>query len=246
MRSGSTVQFQIAARLVEDAGLGKRVEWVRPEDFAALRDKYASYCGWKVFKTHICTSPMVKEFEKSNARGLYIYRDLRDVIVSILRKTNTSFDKTFVENYLNTCMNQYLKWTGLPGVMVSRYEDFMVDLPGEVEKIASHLNIYLSRSECESIAMDYTLEKQKDRIERYKCNLLKKKQGYEEPVFNPYTLLHHDHINSGSVGQWKGFLSAIQVQFIEQISGGWLDSHGYKLMYPDLKHSQEGAVNGER
>ena len=30
-RSGSTVQFQISAQLVEDAGLGKRVEWVKAE-----------------------------------------------------------------------------------------------------------------------------------------------------------------------------------------------------------------------
>jgi hypothetical protein len=243
MRSGSTVQFQIAARLVEDAGLGKRVEWVSPEDFAVLRDKYATYREWKVFKTHICTKQMAEEFLRHNALGLYIFRDLRDVIVSILKKTNTPFDKIFVENYLNTCLNQYLKWTNLPGVMISKYEDLIADLPGEVKKIARLLKIYLSPGNCELIASDYTLEKQKERIEKYNYDLKGQNLTYKGQSFNPHTLLHVDHINSGSIDQWKQFLSMEQIKFIEIRAGKWLKSHGYTLMCSDLERSEEFISN---
>ena len=37
-RSGSTLQYQIAARLVEQAGLGQRLEWVEPGRFPELRE----------------------------------------------------------------------------------------------------------------------------------------------------------------------------------------------------------------
>ena len=55
-RSGSTLQYQLTARIVEEEGIGKRVEWVKPADFPVLREKYKDYEGLKVFKSHIYTS----------------------------------------------------------------------------------------------------------------------------------------------------------------------------------------------
>lgn len=246
MRSGSTVQFQITARLVEDACLGKRLEWVKPEEFTGLRDKYSAFPGWKVFKSHICTQHMIREFENHNALGIYVYRDLRDVVVSILKKLKMSFDEEFVGNYLNTCLRQYSIWTGLPGVMCSKYENMLCDLKGEVRKIADHLGIRLSDVQYSSIASDYDIERQKERITVYKDRLAEEKIPCDGPVFDPHSLLHSDHINSGEIGQWEQCLTARQIMFIEQRTGYWLVSKGYKLMYPDLEHHQELLLNEKR
>ena len=62
-RSASTLQFQIAAELVERAGLGERVGWVRPEQFPRLLDKHGSDGKWKVF----ISSRLGAAFERSSS-----------------------------------------------------------------------------------------------------------------------------------------------------------------------------------
>jgi len=99
MRAGSTLQFQLTAQLVEEAGLGKRLEWAQPERFLEVRETYADYPGWKVFKVHVCTKPMRLEFKQKNALGLYVFRDVRDVMVSAMRRQGKSFEQLWRENY---------------------------------------------------------------------------------------------------------------------------------------------------
>ena len=70
-RSGSTVQFQITTDLVETAGLGQRVNWVRPKNFPALQEKYNDRKEWLVFKNHTLTPAMAAEFTRGNAKGIF-------------------------------------------------------------------------------------------------------------------------------------------------------------------------------
>ena len=228
-RSGSTLQFQITAQLVEEAGLGTRMEWVEFEQWPELRKKYTDFEGWKVFKNHTCTEEMMLEFHRQNAAGVYVYRDLRDVIVSTMKKYSTTFDLLQDMKFLQNCINQYYKWTGLPQVYVSRYEDIMENLPVEVENIANHLKIDLGQERYRSIASSLSIKKQKKRINEAIENgdLC---QGYVKgSYFNPHTILHTNHINSGAVNGWKNILTKQQVALIEHQTGNWLVAHGYEL-----------------
>lgn len=231
-RSGSTLQFQITARLVEDAGLGKRVEWVHHNRFPELRKKYADYNGWKVFKNHVCTDEMVAEFNRQNAIGVYVYRDIRDVIVSAMRKSSVSFTSIWRNSHLlKTCLDNFHRWTSLPTVLVSIYEEMIADLPGEVKRIANHLGIALDYSECERVASEYTIERQKKRIKE-SMNTALRQEG--DALFDPHSLLHINHIDSGSIGKWRHELTPRQVALIESEAGEWLVANGYKLAYPHL------------
>lgn len=164
VRSGSTLQFQITVRLVEEAGAGKQVEWAKPNGFPELQQKYAAYTGYKVFKIHECTDAVISEFHQHNAMGVYVFRDLRDVFVSMMRKESVTFKRLWQAPFLNGCLEQYKKWISLPGVLVSRYEDMMVDLPKEVARIATHLGIQLEPQKYNKIAADYGVERQLERI----------------------------------------------------------------------------------
>jgi|Deesub1362A_J573_1020465.scaffolds.fasta_scaffold00077_10 hypothetical protein len=226
-RSGSTVQYQITAQLVEDAGKGKRVGWVEPDRFPEIREKYADYDGWKVFKAHVCTDAMISEFERQNAMGVYIFRDIRDVFVSTMNKNSTMFQQEWNGGLLERCLDNYWKWTSLPRVMVSKYEEVIRDLPGEVERIAVHLGIPLDRKKCEQIASEYTIQKQWERIKRAKGKLTQGQVKGE--VFDPHSLLHTNHINSGEIGKWKSQLSKEQVAMIEEKAKDWLVKNGYEL-----------------
>ena len=229
MRAGSTLQFQIAAQLVEEAGLGKRVEWVKPPCFPKLREKYAHYTGWKVFKSHICMRPMVREFRRKNALGVYVFRDLRDVFVSATRKDSKSFEQLWEEDYLDVCLQNFQKWTRLPRVLVSKYEEMIADLPGEVARIAAHLGLSVDRDACERIASAYSLDQQLMRIERFKRTSASEQRYTEGPIFDSVTLLHTNHIQSGRSGEWAQVLSLSQAGMIEGRARNWLKSHGYEV-----------------
>jgi hypothetical protein len=219
-RSGSTVQFQIAARIVESANAGTRVEWVNPNDFVRLREKYAGFHGMKVFKTHTLIDEIRREFDKNNAIGLYIYRDLRDVFVSSMVKESSDFSTVWKSGFLDRCTESFNAWTNLPGILVSRYEDVVLNLGTEVTHIANRLSIELSKEQVADIAEDYSIEKQKERMIRVK-NM--------EKIFDESELLHSNHIASGNTGQWRERLSALQVFRIELKVGWWLRKYGYDL-----------------
>ena len=100
MRSGSTLQFQLAARIAEETGLGKRIEWIKAQDFSLAREKYKNYKGLKIFKSHIYTEEMGREFSRNNAMGVYIYRDIRDAFLSQQTKDKANFATLISQDFL--------------------------------------------------------------------------------------------------------------------------------------------------
>jgi hypothetical protein len=229
-RSGSTLQFQLTAHLIERAGLGERVEWVRPEEFPRLRTKYAGRAGWKVFKTHACTPEIRAEFGTNNTKGVYVYRDVRDVVVSRMRKRDQTFDRLWQGGVLDNLLSGFDRWTSINGVLVSRYEDMVVDPAGEVDQIARYLGIRIRRDECEDVASQYTVARQLERIrEAEAAGRLEHRDGFR---YDPSSNLHVDHIRSGKSGEWRHVLTRAQVALIEERAKRWLLANGYALSLP--------------
>lgn len=228
-RSGSTLQFQITAQLVEDAGLGKRIEWARPAEFGRLRKQYQYDPSWKVFKTHTCTERIEKEFRRGNAKGVYCYRDLRDVVVSTMRKFDMPFEKLWTMGFLEDRFREYQTWTALPHVLVSKYENMMADMPGEIAKIAAHFGIAVDAAKCAMLATEYSLERQRERIEDAKKRGELRQGPVDGVLFDPQSNLHANHIQGGKIAGWKEFLSTEQIERIEAKAADWLGAHGYEL-----------------
>jgi len=90
LRRHATGRFDaaVSARFDSAGGQGHRVEWVDPGDFPRLQKKYRHDGKWKVFKTHSLTREMAVELSAGRALGIYIYRDLRDVVTSLMHKGN--------------------------------------------------------------------------------------------------------------------------------------------------------------
>jgi len=226
-RSGSTLQFQLTAHLVEQAGLGMRVEWVRAEEFPRLREKYAAQAGWKVLKTHVCTAEVRAEFEAGNARGVYVFRDVRDVVVSRMRERDEPFDRLWELEFVDRLLTRFARWTSVPGVLVSRYDEMVADVAGEVERIAGHLGIAVGRDECEQVAAEYAVVRQRERIRQAEaCGRLRQSGDiYYDPISN----LHVDHIRSGQSGDWRNILAREELAMVEDRAKHWLVANGYVL-----------------
>ncbi len=235
-RSGSTLQYQIAAHLVEERHLGQRVGWCKPEDFGGLRSEHAGEAGWKVFKTHVCTAEMVSVFDEGDAAGIYVYRDLRDVFVSAIKKYRTTFRALWSSGYLEVLLMNHEGWTRLPNMLVSRYERMIVDLPEEVHRIATHMQIETNRRQCEQVAVQYTLEQQVRRIQRAveSGNL---RSGFLNSRYDPHSMLHSDHFGAGGRPDEVSTLSMMQVALIESRAAAWLLEHGYPLRSHALRRS---------
>lgn len=148
-RSASTLQFQIATRLVQDAGIGQQVGWIDAKRFSEVRDSYTTYSDFKVIKVHLYTDLMISEFRQNNALGIYTFRDIRDVYASYMKQQQKSFDYFWNAGLIEDCLDNYKKWTSLPNMLVSTYEKIIEDLPKEVQRIAEHLNIQIEPSQFE-------------------------------------------------------------------------------------------------
>ena len=195
----------------------------------SLRVKHAEYAGWKVFKCHTYTDEIGSEFDQQNAKGVYVFRDPRDVFASWIRKNSTTFEHLWRQGVLEDCLHNFQKWTSLSQVVVSKYEELITDLPAEVQRIAVHLGISLDRKEYQRIASSHTIERQQERIEESVRTSNLQQGDPNGPLFDPHTLLHTDHINSGEIGAWKGVLTPRQAALVESKARNWLISNGCEV-----------------
>ena len=228
-RAASTLQFQITANLVEQAGLGRRVEWVRAEGFPELQARHTADPGWKVFKSHRCTPEMAAQFENGAGAGIYAYRDPRDVFASAMRKYQVSFEELWETGFLDEIISDYRAWNALPNILSSSYENIVVDLAAEVSRIAAHLGIHISLQECARIAESYSLQNQQLRTEGA-ARRARLQNGYLNARFDARSVLSAEHLSKQArVGGWKAQLRASQVARIESQVGEWMLAHGYSL-----------------
>jgi hypothetical protein len=229
-RSASTLQFQITVRLVKEAGIGQPIGWIDVKRFAEVRDRHpdcsANDSRLNVIKAHICTAAIAEEFWQDRAIGIYIFRDIRDVYASMMKQRQKSFDFLWNEGFLEACLENYKSWTSLPNVLVSRYETVIRDLAAEVKRIADHLGIFLSGTDCATIAADYQIEIQQERVKQFRETLLQtalNPNDHREIVdyHDEETLLHMNHIDSARVDRWKEDLTESEVGQLEESVIEW-------------------------
>lgn len=235
-RSASTLQFQITTRVIKDAGRGQQVGWIDANRFLEVRDSYANYTGLKVVKVHRFTEPIGWEFTQNKAMGIYTFRDMRDIYASMMQQQQKSFTDIWNwqgRDFIETCLENYKKWTELPEVIISNYEEILQNIPREVKRIAQHLNIDIHLSECQKIAADYSLEMQQERIKQFRDKLLQMQRHPDDhreivDYHDEDSLLHMNHIDAVKSGRWIEDLSAEEVALIENKIKDWCRFNKYE------------------
>lgn len=223
MRSGSTLQYQLASELVERSGRGQRVPWTPAGEVPSLVEAHAGSAEQLVVKVHSTTEEIRREFLEGRAVGLFIYRDMRDAVASAIVKDGR--DIVDVATFVKTQLRNYQSWTLLPNMLVSRYEDVILGLEREVQRIADHLGLELSPEELEAVASAHTIQRQRQRIEAAKEERRFTRLGRHK--FDEVTLLHTNHISTGQAGRWRRVLKTYEVETVEELAGGWLSARGY-------------------
>lgn len=195
-RSGSTLLFNILRLILQKEyenqlsyGWIEDVETLPQGDIYLIKTHHLNRMGiWRAYKT------------------FYTYRDIRDVLVSRLRKFDKDPTITMVRYYIQ--QDQLAK---KHSDFTFQYETMAQDLPGVVSRIASELNI---RIEAEEI------------IQRLPNP---NKVNVKEGEHSKETLLHNDHVTGTVSGEWKDILSQILIDQIHKEFEWWFIKNGYEV-----------------
>lgn len=226
-RAGSTLQYQLVAEIVESLGKGKALGWIEPGQFCRLREEHSGEKGFLVVKCHRYIDEVTDLFLRGEAKAVYVYRDVRDVVVSMMNKNDKNFGQIVRSGLIETVLREYHKWNEVSDISVSRYEDMVANLQKEALKLAEFLELNLDGSRAEELSEQFSIEAQRQRIRSRDFE----NQGvrYGSNLYDPVSLLHKDHIHSGNSGQWRKALSPLQVAYLEDVTHNWLVDRGYTI-----------------
>lgn len=227
LRSASTLQYQLTITLLTKLGLGRGLGIQSAASFPQLFRDHIQERAILVIKMHEYSDDVEALVVSGNAKLIYSYRDIRDVIISWMRMQGWSFEQILERRFIeDSCLYPYEKWTSLSDVLITRYENLVnSQLTGEVRRIAAHLGLDVAENLVQWTANNHTIENQKAQIARF--DYVQKGVQSGATSYNPDTLLHNNHIWSGAVDQWREILSAEEINKVENIAGNWLDVVGY-------------------
>ena len=160
IRSGSTLQYNIARSIVEAMQSGKGEGWISPD---RLEEKRSEMMGWACDKAiHIVKSHVIPQYfselgDDGAVRFCYIYRDIRDVAVSAKNKWGYEGDKLL--EALDKAVATYYEIQSLRFVLTQRYESVINDLSAMARGIVNFLGLNPTDELVNHVAEENSLEK---------------------------------------------------------------------------------------
>jgi hypothetical protein len=244
LRAGSTLQYNIARLALETAAKGVGRGYREPKDIdldsAALQDWIQSD-RINVVKVHSLPSMDALSRYRKGIRLAYIYRDIRDVAVSVRKKFKRSgadlHDAIDRALQLDARVFELRSMLGESAVMVQQYERVISDLPTAIREMAAFLDVSLTVPAAQAIERSCSLEGAKAVASAAEHNKgssalmrLLQRIGIRRASYDAQTLLHPDHISdsAGAVGIWRLQLAAEDRSFLENRYSQWLNERGYR------------------
>lgn len=204
-RSGSTLIFQITHQLLST--LNNELIFKKDIDYNNI-DYNKNY----LIKTHYNNNLKIPE----DAIYLYSYRDLRDVVASIFKKSHKERISRNIKNIVRTQLIGDEFFRNKKNIWIGKYEEFYLDIKLLIKKIADFLKIQVSREKVLEIEQYVSIENQIKREKEMRLN------GIDDRY-----RITWNHITDGSVGYWKNYLNKCDVDSINGISKNWLHKYGY-------------------
>jgi hypothetical protein len=246
-RSGSTLAYQIVCHLVERHLQGVRLGFVHAGLLPEFRQEVLDH-RWRVVKSHYCDPGLRCLADEGCAVSFYVYRDLRDVVCSIMQHAGRSIQQPL--SYVPGLIDNDRRWKATPGVLVQRYEDVFANVPAAITEMAAHLHVTLAAGEADEIAALYSLDANRARIQAISSRpgqtASAETRGSAPPRpraeaaaqgapatrdadgIDLHTLLLWNHIGSGRPGGWRETLSEADVQALRPACAEWLVANGYE------------------
>jgi hypothetical protein len=244
-RACSTWQYEIIAHLIEKHWNGVRLGYLTGEKFAAFDDVWADRACWSVLKSHEGDQRFAVRIAEGRALAVYAYRDIRDVVFSLMHKRRVSFETLFQQGMIHQILVNDRFWASQPGVLCQRYEELIADPMAGVEQLAAHLGLGLASGEAAAVAAEYSFQANRQRAERMGLRLRAEGVDLDDPTnvqyYDAQTLLHWNHLREGRPGNWRDLATPRERAILARVCDRWLARHGYET---DTR--ERGAVPDRR
>lgn len=255
LRSGSTLQYNIARSLVEKIGIGRGEaffdnNYILPEgDFI----RWAEDTRHHVIKMHVVHPNAARLAANGYVRICYIYRDIRDVAVSAKRMFY--YEGQELIDALDLAIETYYKLQTIENVLWQKYEDLATDISAQVVNIAEFLGLDPPQEIIADIAEEFSLknvqllttqfryrlrrffehratsipESLRPLLRRTGVRYLFRKAVPYSDAEDARTLLLPGHISkhAGAKGVWRTTLKRQEIETITKRYQEWLTAAGY-------------------
>jgi hypothetical protein len=248
-RACSTWQYEVVAHLLEHHRGGRRLGYLMPEEYARAQQSPGTAEGeptaipgecWRVFKSHDGHPCFARAIAQRRAIAIYAYRDVRDVVFSLMHKRRLTFEPLLRQGMIHQVLANDRFWTRQPDVLIQSYDAIVADPVGAVRELARHLGIEPAEGEAERIADEYSLAANKARTEALQRQLEQTGMDLSEEanslICDPATLLHWNHMRDGRSGSWFVESTPRQKVILQRMCGRWLTSRGYPLVPESASH----------
>jgi hypothetical protein len=230
-RACSTWQYDVIAHLIEKHWGGIRLGYLTGERFTAFDDVWAGKPCWCVLKSHEGSTRFVSTLAEGRAVAVYAYRDIRDVVFSLMHKRRVSFETLYRQGMIHQILVNHRFWTSLPGVLCQRYEGLIANPVAGVEQLAAHLGLTLAPGEAEAVAQEYSFQANRQRMLRMGHHLRAEGIDLDDPrnvqYYDTHTLLHWNHMRDGRPGNWRELATPRQRAILARLCDRWLAENGY-------------------
>ena len=214
-RACSTWQYEVVAHLLEHHRGGRRLGYLtaeqyagtssrrRPDDGTQLRPEP----GWRVFKSHDGDRCFARAIAEGRAVAVYAYRDVRDVVFSLMHKRGLTFEQLLRQGMIHQVLANDRFWTRQPGVLIQRYDEILADPVGAVAR-AGAITWGSSRPTARPSGSRTSTRSRRTRPGRRPCAVGSSRSGVDlneaanALICDSTTLLHWNHVRDGGSGSW--------------------------------------------
>jgi hypothetical protein len=239
-RACSTWQYEVVSHLVEEHLEGERLGYMTSEQYAVhlkareIEESNAAESPsrrWCVIKSHDRDPSFARAMFDQRAIAVYAYRDVREVVFSLMHKRGVTFEQLLRQGMLHQVLANDRFWMGQPDVLAQRYEDLLAEPARGVAELARHLGIRIDADEAARIAEFYSHESNRARTEALKRRLeeagLDLESAANAQICDSSTLLHWNHIRSRDSKSWQALATPRQRAVFRRLLGRWLNARGY-------------------
>ena len=227
-RTGSTLQYLLTKEIVESCKNGRVMGFVNDNETFLERLQCIDVEREVVaIKCHRYLAAFDEVFVRGHGKAVFVYRDIRDALVSRLNHLDIDFDYKIARSFIVSSLKFYDAWTATPNVHVTSYEAMTADVMSEAVSIGGHLGIAIPNELAAALADKYGIDQQRQRIQEF--DYAREGVRTNTSVYDPETQLHQNHIHSGASEQWRSSLTEEQVRFVESLAGEWLTERGYRV-----------------
>jgi hypothetical protein len=235
-RACSTWQYDVIAHLVEHYFDGTRLGYLTGAQYTALLRQAApatretTRCP-RVLKSHEGDRVFARSLAAGRAVAVYAYRDVRDVVFSLMHKRKLTFEQLLRQGMIHQILANHRFWSKCPGVLVQRYEDLLRAPAEGVLALARHIGLNLDQAEAEQIAGKYSQESNRARTAALRHRLheagVDLNSAANAQICDATTLLHWNHMRDPD-SCWRSEATDRHEAILDRLCGRWLIDHRYQ------------------